>query len=126
MAMLTTAEQNDLMVQGSVRAWAAGETIFQEKEHGTSVLILLSGQVQASSLDNGRVVVVLGPGSLLEEVPAISGRTRSATVRTLGPTRTLALAIEKYRAFLQEHSAIPLALRRRYLERSPTIDRMRV
>ncbi|MEU8124721.1 cyclic nucleotide-binding domain-containing protein [Spirillospora sp. NPDC049024] len=126
LAMLTTDERNDLMAGGSVRAWAAGETIFQEEDHGTSVLILLSGQVQASSMDDGSVPVVLGPGSLLGEISAINGQPRSATVRTLEPTRALVLPIEEYLAFLQERSQIPIALMRRYLERSISIDCTRI
>jgi len=73
-----------------VRDFTAKETIFIEKDLCDEVYFILAGEVKVTSFHtNGKEVwhATLSEGYTFGEMAAISGRSRSATVETLKPSK---------------------------------------
>jgi uncharacterized membrane protein len=72
----------------------SGQTIYRAAEVGGTLYILVSGEVEMSiEDDDGKKVVidVLKPGDFCGELSLLDGGSRSATVTSTQPTRTLVL-----------------------------------
>lgn len=94
-----------LAAQGSVRGFAAHAILINEGDATESVYIVLSGRLKVySSGEAGREIVLaeLGAGEYLGEL-ALDGEKRSASVKTMEPTRCCIVQGGEWRAFLAEH-----------------------
>lgn len=77
--------QAELLRQGEIRHYAAGDILFHEGDEADHLFLLLSGQLKAySSGDNDQEVVysVLKPGELLGEL-MLDGGPRSTSVKAI-------------------------------------------
>ncbi|MBP9112563.1 MAG: cyclic nucleotide-binding domain-containing protein [Polyangiaceae bacterium] len=84
--------------------YQAGATVFSEDDDGADVYIVLEGEVEV--LKRGRTgrdtrVAMLGPKDAFGEMSMIDEAPRSATVRTLGPTRLLCFSHDDFDALHQ-------------------------
>jgi CRP/FNR family transcriptional regulator, cyclic AMP receptor protein len=71
---------------------------------GREFIVLIEGE--ADVLRNGRLVAGLGPGDFVGEIALVTGRPRTATVRTRGPSRILVLAASGFRALMRDVPSI--------------------
>jgi CRP/FNR family transcriptional regulator, cyclic AMP receptor protein len=76
----------------------------KEGAGGFEFLILVDGE--ADVVRNGRKVNVLGPGDFVGEISLVTGRPRTATVRTRGPARVLVLAATGFRTLMHDVPSI--------------------
>ncbi len=79
------------------RRVAPGAMIFQEGDQGHDMFVVLEGEVEVLKKSRrGRVqrIAILGPSDAFGEMSIIDVQPRSATVRSLAPTRLLRIASE--------------------------------
>jgi CRP-like cAMP-binding protein len=82
----------------------AARNLTREGASGWEFIILVEGE--ADVVSNGRVVNKLGPGDFVGEIALITGRPRTATVRTQGPSKVLVLAASGFRMLMREVPSI--------------------
>ena len=79
-------------------------TLTQEGAEGSEFLVLVEGA--ADVVRKGRKVNELGPGDFIGEIALVSGRPRTATVKTRGPARILVLTAAGFRALMHDVPSI--------------------
>ncbi|MCP1727824.1 EAL domain-containing protein (putative c-di-GMP-specific phosphodiesterase class I) [Natronospira proteinivora] len=86
----------------------AGETIFHRGEPGDHAYLIRSGQVEISTDQGGKKVVIanLGPGEVFGELALISHQARTATATTTRDTEATVISTERLQAAID--SADPL------------------
>jgi CRP/FNR family cyclic AMP-dependent transcriptional regulator len=82
----------------------AARNLTREGAGGFEFMILIEGE--ADVVSKGRVVNELGPGDFIGEIALVSGRPRTATVRTRGPSRILVLTASGFRALMHDVPSI--------------------
>jgi CRP-like cAMP-binding protein/thioredoxin reductase/Fe-S-cluster-containing hydrogenase component 2 len=101
---LSMLQMREFMLDSQVRRFAAGATVFEKNEPGSSLFGIAEGTLEVIA-ESGPPVPV-GHGSILGEVGLISGRRRGATVRAA----TAALVVEVPRtAALRLMAQVPAA-----------------
>ncbi len=76
----------------------------REGAGGFEFIILVDGQ--ADVVRGVRVVNELGPGDFVGEIALVSGKPRTATVRTRGPARVLVLTASGFRTLMRDVPSI--------------------
>ncbi|MHC1713966.1 MAG: cyclic nucleotide-binding domain-containing protein [Solidesulfovibrio sp.] len=95
----------DMLARASVnRRFSAGQTIVATGETGTTMFIIISGQVAV--LACGRELARLSPGQIFGEMALLTGEPRQADVRAVEPTRCLEVDREGFRMALARHPII--------------------
>ncbi len=82
----------------------AARSLTREGAGGAEFLVLVEGE--ADVVRKGRVVNELGPGDFIGEIALVSGKPRTATVKTRGPARLLVLTASGFRALMHDVPAI--------------------
>ena len=82
-------------------AFAAGDVLLREGEHGDDAYLLRSGEVDV--LHRDRHLATLGPGSFVGEVSALTGKERTATVRARNAISAFRLRGEDVRPVVKKH-----------------------
>jgi CRP/FNR family transcriptional regulator, cyclic AMP receptor protein len=82
----------------------AARNLTREGAGGFEFMILVEGE--ADVVRKGRVVNELGPGDFIGEIALVSGKPRTATVRTRGPARILVLTASGFRALMHDVPSI--------------------
>ncbi|MGH3104384.1 MAG: cyclic nucleotide-binding domain-containing protein [Gaiellaceae bacterium] len=98
---------------------AAGEELWRQGQPADALYVVETGTVVvAARLPGGREVelATLGPGEVLGELALLDGGLRSATVRSLEPTRVLRLGGAEFHALVGGRDEGARALRRRLAE----------
>lgn len=86
----------------------AGKEITAEGDQGVSFQLILSGSAEVSL--GGAAVSTIGPGDYFGEISLIDGKPRSATVRAITDTETLALVSWAFTPLLDEEPGLTKAL----------------
>jgi CRP-like cAMP-binding protein len=76
----------------------------KEGTAGWEFLVLVEGE--ADVVRKGRVVNELGPGDFIGEIALVSGKPRTATVRTRGPARILVVTATGFRTLMHDVPSI--------------------
>ena len=76
----------------------------REGAAGWEFIVLVEGE--ADVISKGRKVNELGPGDFVGEISLVTGRPRTATVRTRGPARILVLAATGFRTLMRDVPSI--------------------
>ncbi|WP_156839671.1 cyclic nucleotide-binding domain-containing protein [Novosphingobium aquimarinum] len=113
---MSTLQLREFMLDSDMRAYAAGETIFEKSAPGSSLFAIVEGSVSVRIDKNDPTKTVTIPqGSIFGEVGLISGRRRSATV--VAAEQTICVEISR-NAALKLMSQVPPA--KREIERIST------
>lgn len=81
------------------RSVPSGETLFREGDAAHDMFVVLDGEIEVlkrSRLEHDHRVALLGPKDSCGEMSLIDVQPRSATARTLAPTRLLRLTSEDF------------------------------
>ncbi|WP_169809439.1 Crp/Fnr family transcriptional regulator [Actinomadura chibensis] len=100
LTMFSTAERADLLERGRRRIWPAGTALYRQGDSDTTVMIVLSGEVEVGSGDADQPPHVSGPGALLGAVSALGRRPRSATAVALTSVQAAVIPVEEFEEFL--------------------------
>src|SRR3954452_19817063 len=101
---LSDHDREALMALGTRRSYRAGDTILHEHHDPGGVLVILEGQIAASTLGPGGKDVLLGiagPGELVGELAALRALPRSATLSARTAVLALAVPAAAFREFLR-------------------------
>jgi CRP-like cAMP-binding protein len=82
----------------------SARNLTREGASGWEFIVLVEGE--ADVLRKGHVVNTLGPGDFVGEIALITGRPRTATVRTKGPAKVLVLAASGFRTLMHDVPSI--------------------
>jgi type IV pilus assembly protein PilB len=108
----------------------AGEVIVREGAPGVSMYIIKSGQAEVRKKDPVTgvdfLVAELGEGSSLGEMSLLTGKPRSATVKTVQPAVVFTLTRADFRNLLTQHPEISLGMARILAERLETSTKAQV
>lgn len=74
--------------------------ITREGAAGREFLVIVEGSAEV--VRNGRAINKLGEGDFVGEIALVSGRPRTATVRTTGPAKVLVLDARSFRTLLRD------------------------
>lgn len=99
-----------LMVPRSVKA---GDTIIKERDQAAGFFVISDGKVEAiqgADTDNAQVLATFGPGDFFGEMALFEGFPRSATVRAVEDTETLAMTRWDFMAELKNHPEIAVGM----------------
>ena len=90
---MSPGEAKKVVLLGTLRTAAAGETVVREGLAGEAMFMIVSGQVRVTVDVGGRPRQLnqLGPGEVIGEMALLSGGTRSATVTATEATELLRL-----------------------------------
>lgn len=107
----------------------AGEILFREGDPAREMFILLEGEIEilkCSRAGTDTRVAMLGPGDWLGEMSILDVQPRSATVRTLAPSRLVRVTAQDldalYRRDLRSYSLLLLNLARELSRRLRVAD----
>lgn len=118
-----------LAERGRHRRWPTGASLFLEGDPSSTVVVIVSGRVKVFSLtEHGEEILlaVRGPGSLLGELSAVDGASRSASVAALEPVVALVVGVPAFVQFLHSHAGAAMVLLRLVTSRLRDADRKRV
>ena len=99
-----------LMVE---RRFGRGEVIMKEGDQAAGFFVITAGKVEVvrgAEGDKPEVLNTLGPNDFFGEMALFEGFPRSATVRTLDDTETLAMTRWDFRAELTSNAEIAVAV----------------
>ncbi|WP_232248474.1 Crp/Fnr family transcriptional regulator [Streptacidiphilus rugosus] len=123
LARLEQAEREELLGLGYPMRFPARSMVIHQEEPSTHVLLILYGwlKVTASAMNGYEALLALrGPGDIVGESAALSGRPRSATVTALEEVRAVVVDKDRFTWFLHRSPQVALQLL------GLTADRMRV
>jgi CRP/FNR family cyclic AMP-dependent transcriptional regulator len=126
---LSEGQVADLRALGRSRRYRAGERLFNERDPGEAVLVLLAGRVKLScATESGREALlgIRDPGELIGEMSAIDGAPRSASATALEPVEVLALSSAAFVGYLDRTPGVALVLVRMLNRRLRDADRKRI
>jgi CRP-like cAMP-binding protein len=89
-------------------SFEAGDLIFNKGDFGDSLYIIISGTVQV--WDGPHLLNELGEGDIFGELALLDPAPRSASVKTVAPTRLLQLDAAHFRTILEERPEVPVAI----------------
>ena len=95
------------------RAFKSGDVIIKENDQAAGFFVITSGKVEVvrgADGDKPEVLNALGAGDFFGEMALFEGFPRSATVRCLEDTECLALTRWDFRAELNSHAEIAVAV----------------
>ena len=72
-----------LATSGVVLRCCRGDDILRERDTGSEMFVIVSGQVEVRLADADEVIARLGPGEVVGEIAMLTGATRSACVTAL-------------------------------------------
>jgi CRP/FNR family transcriptional regulator, cyclic AMP receptor protein len=82
----------------------AARDLTKEGASGWEFIVLVEGQ--ADVVRGVRVINELGPGDFVGEIALVSGKPRTATVRTRGPSRVLVVSASAFRTLMSDVPSI--------------------
>jgi CRP/FNR family cyclic AMP-dependent transcriptional regulator len=112
LAYLADADREYLLARGTRRRFRANDVVLLEGDPSDHVHVLVSGWVRVSSVvEDGREVFfgLRGPGEVLGDVAALTGRPRTASVRAIEPCTVFQLTGAEFIDVLHARPEIAIA-----------------
>ena len=104
---LEPADLHHLFQVARLLAYAGGEIVFHEGDHGEDLMLILSGTVRLTTLPPGKDSAVelarLSRGVIIGEVSLISGQPRTCQVAAVDCVQIIAFANEEIRTLLPRY-----------------------
>ncbi|MEK0314396.1 Crp/Fnr family transcriptional regulator [Cohnella sp. 56] len=103
---LNDAQLEQILRIAQRRSFAAGSTLFKEKDPGDIFYVVLSGSIKLFTRSAGgdeKVLSVVAAGDSFGELSLLDGLPRSASAQTLEPTLVLEIPSAGFMKLLQEH-----------------------
>ncbi|MFD5420561.1 Crp/Fnr family transcriptional regulator [Streptomyces sp. NPDC127069] len=129
LARLEDEDGTALRGLGRELTFAPRAHLIHQNEPASHVLLILHGwtKITASAANGKEALLALrGPGDIIGESAALTGRPRSATVTALEPVRAVAIDPERFRAFLARVPAAAFQLLALTSDRTRAGDRRRL
>ncbi|WP_371674440.1 Crp/Fnr family transcriptional regulator [Streptomyces sp. NBC_00289] len=129
LARLEQADRAALLALGRELSFAPRMVLLHQSEPSSHVLFIVAGwtKVTAAAANGYEALLALrGPGDIIGESAALTGRTRSATVTALEAVRTVAVQRERFTDFLNRSPATSFALLGLTSDRTRAADRRRL
>jgi CRP-like cAMP-binding protein len=107
-------------------SFEAGETVFREGDLGTEMFIIHEGRVEICTGEGDRVTVVatLERGDFFGEMALLDDRPRSATARTVEPTRLVTINGTTFTKMLRDNPEVAVRMMRKLARRLRDTDRL--
>ncbi|KDN21652.1 Crp/Fnr family transcriptional regulator [Amycolatopsis rifamycinica] len=112
LACLAEADRDYLTSRSTLRRFRANQVVLMEGDPSDHVHVLVTGWVRVSSiLEDGREVLfgLRGPGEVLGDLAAVTGRPRSASVRAIEPCSVFQFTGAEFIDVLHARPAIAVA-----------------
>jgi CRP/FNR family cyclic AMP-dependent transcriptional regulator len=112
LAYLADTDREYLLARGTRRRFRANDVVLMEGDPSDHVHVLVSGWVRVSKIvEDGREVLfgLRGPGEVLGDLAAVTGRPRSASVRAIEPCIVFQLTGAEFVDVLHARPAIAIA-----------------
>ncbi|MET8996546.1 Crp/Fnr family transcriptional regulator [Amycolatopsis sp. Hca4] len=112
LACLVDADREYLRSRGTRRRFRANDALLMQGDPSDHVHVLVSGWVRVSAIvEDGREVLfgLRGPGEVLGDLAAVTGRPRSASVRAIEPCTVLQFTGAEFVDVLHARPAIAVA-----------------
>ncbi|MFJ8035471.1 MULTISPECIES: Crp/Fnr family transcriptional regulator [unclassified Streptomyces] len=129
LARLERADRAALLALGHGLDFAPRAVLLRQREPSAHVLFVVDGwtKVTAAAANGYEALLALrGPGDVIGESAALTGRTRSATVTALEQVRAVAVQRERFTQFLADSPAVSFALLGLTSDRTRAADRRRL
>ncbi|MCX4972144.1 Crp/Fnr family transcriptional regulator [Streptomyces sp. NBC_00620] len=129
LARLGREDRVALIAIGRPLHYRARSVIMHQNEPSAHVLLLLHGWTKVTAIAvNGyeALLALRGPGDIVGEGAALSGRHRSATVTALEPVEAVAIDQGRFTAFLTDTPGVALQLLSLTTDRQRSTDRRRL
>ncbi|MFD5120750.1 Crp/Fnr family transcriptional regulator [Streptomyces sp. NPDC058385] len=129
LARLESADRSILLALGRELSFSPRIELLHQHEPSSHVLFIVHGwtKVTASAANGYEALLALrGPGDIIGESAALTGRPRSATVTALEPVRAVAVEHERFTDFLGRSPAVSFALLGLTADRTRAADRRRL
>ncbi|MFD3564950.1 Crp/Fnr family transcriptional regulator [Streptomyces sp. NPDC058686] len=129
LARLESADRSVLLALGRELSFAPRIELLHQHEPSSHVLFIVHGwtKVTASAANGYEALLALrGPGDIIGESAALTGRPRSATVTALEPVRAVAVEHERFTDLLGRSPAVSFALLGLTADRTRAADRRRL
>jgi CRP-like cAMP-binding protein len=129
LARLEKAERAALLALGHEMRFSPRGVLLHQGEPSSHVLFVVQGwtKVTAAAANGYEALLALrGPGDIVGESAALTGRTRSATVTALEEVRSVAVPCRCFTEFLARSPATSLALLGLASDRTRAADRRRL
>ncbi|MFF0744547.1 Crp/Fnr family transcriptional regulator [Streptomyces sp. NPDC004111] len=113
LARLEPEDRQALLALGRPLRYAPRSTVLRQHEPSSYILLLLRGwtKVTAAAVNGYEALLALrGPGDIVGEAAALSGRPRSATVTSLETVEAVAVDEQRFSAFLAASPQVTLSL----------------
>ena len=107
----------------TIGCYEGADVIVHQGEAGTSMFVVVTGEVVVTIEPDGQEVARIGPGGFFGEMSLLTGAPRNATVRTTRDSNLLEITVDAFRRFVLENPAaveqigVAVANRRAELER---------
>ncbi|GGS23515.1 hypothetical protein GCM10010238_09430 [Streptomyces griseoviridis] len=129
LARLEKPDRTALLDIGRPLRYRTRDILLHQDEPSTHVLLLLRGWTKVTALAaNGyeALLALRGPGDIIGEGAAVSGRSRSATVTALEPVEAVVIDQGRFTTFLGDHPRVSLRLLSLTTDRQRSTDRRRL
>ncbi len=129
LARLEREDREALLSLGRELSFAPRAPLLQQHEPSSHILLILHGWTKViASSENGyeALLALRGPGDIVGESAALTGRPRSATVTALAPVRAVAISHERFREFVSHSPTVALKLLGLTSDRTRAADRRRL
>ncbi|MFF0700962.1 Crp/Fnr family transcriptional regulator [Streptomyces tendae] len=129
LARLEKEDRTALLRVGRPLRYRARSVILHQDEPSSHVLLLLHGWTKVTAIAaNGyeALLALRGPGDIVGEGAALSGRHRSATVTALDAVEAVVIDESRFTAFLTAHPGAALRLLSLTTDRQRSTDRRRL
>ena len=104
-ATLPADERAQLAEATSQSLYAAGEAIVREGDAGSSMFVVVRGEVAVTLEPSAREVARLGPGDVFGEMSLLTGAPRSASVAAVTDAELLEITVDAFRQFVLANPA---------------------